>query len=141
MKHYINSEGVLFAFEDDGSQDFLITADMRLATDEEVAAIQNPQASYAQLLESALAEIRAQRAPILDALAGIAGRADRSGDTATAQAADMAAQALLDITVLPAFLAAQTYDDMKAAIMSRYGEISAAAPSSVQTVFREVMGG
>lgn len=96
--------------------------------------------SDAEARQRATVAIRAQRSPILDALDGIAGRADRRGDAATAKAADDAAQALLDITAWPAFIAAKTYDEMRLAIKTRYGEIAAAAPSSVQTAFREVLG-
>jgi len=93
-----------------------------------------------QIRADALAEVRAQRAPMLDALDGIANRAFRAGDMETSEAADVAANALLDITVWPAFLSAQTYEDMKAAIMARYRQIAAAAPESVQVVFKEVFG-
>ncbi len=88
----------------------------------------------------ALAAIRAQRSPMLDTLSGIAGRATRRGDVATTEAADAAYDALLDITATPAFLAAETYDDMKAAIMNRYREIAESAPEVVQKVFVEVLG-
>lgn len=87
----------------------------------------------------ALRDIRAQRSPMLDALAGIAGRAARNGDNETASAADAAAQELLGITQWPAFLSATTYDDMKAAIMARYRELVDAAPDNVKTAFREVI--
>lgn len=49
MKHFLNAEGVLFAFEDDGSQDELISADLRPATDAEVWAIQHPAKGEAQV--------------------------------------------------------------------------------------------
>jgi hypothetical protein len=91
-----------------------------------------------QIRERAIAEIRRQRAPMLDALSGIASRAARAGDSATATAADQAADNLLNITTLPSLLAATTYDDMKEAVLARYREISDAAPPSVQNAFREV---
>lgn len=57
MKHYLNSQGQLFAFEADGSQDFLITADMKPATDAEVAAIQRPPLSFEDLRGNKIAAI------------------------------------------------------------------------------------
>jgi hypothetical protein len=93
-----------------------------------------------QIRESALIEIRAQRAPIMSVLDGIAGRAARSGDTALAAAADSANQALRDITADPAFLAAQTLVDMNAAILARYRAIADVAPVDVRTALREVIG-
>lgn len=42
VKYFISTEGALYAFESDGSQDGLITADMRPATESEAAAIQTP---------------------------------------------------------------------------------------------------
>lgn len=60
MKYYLNSKGALFAFEDDGSQDHLITEDMRPATDVEVAAIQNPPLSFEQLRGNKIADINSK---------------------------------------------------------------------------------
>jgi len=42
MKSYKNKNNEIYAFELDGSQDHLITADMVAITDEEVYAINNP---------------------------------------------------------------------------------------------------
>lgn len=42
MKHYIDTTGVVFAFESDGSQDFLITPEMRPLTADELEAHLNP---------------------------------------------------------------------------------------------------
>ena len=100
-----------------------------------------PKAETADEIRArAIVQIRTIRAPMLDALSGIAGRAARKGDNATAQDADDAADALLSITELPAFMAATTYDVMQAAILDRYTQIADAAPESVQVVFREVLG-
>ena len=100
-----------------------------------------PQAETVDdIRKRAIVQIRTIRAPMLDALDGIAGRAARKGDNATAQGADDAADALLEIMEWPAFMEATTYDGMQAAILDRYTQISAAAPQSVQVVFREVLG-
>jgi hypothetical protein len=93
-----------------------------------------------QIREYVLKEIREQRAPIMTILDGIAGRAMRQGDAELAAAADDAGQALRDITTDPEFLAAETAEDMKAAILSRYRAIAEAAPVEVRTAFREVIG-
>ncbi|HJW56987.1 MAG TPA: hypothetical protein VJ577_17100, partial [Burkholderiaceae bacterium] len=92
-----------------------------------VAVDPNPE-PVEKIRERTPVEIRAQRAPMLDTLAGIAGRVVRKDDRVTADAADNASDALLDITTLPPFLAAETYDDMKAAILARYRKIVASAP-------------
>jgi hypothetical protein len=66
-----------------------------------------------------LAQVRAVREQMLDRLSGIAGRADRTGDAATAAACDAAALALLDITKdLPLDLPA-----MEALVVARYQAI------------------
>lgn len=101
-------------------------------------AVAPPPETATSAMARALAEVRAQRAPILDALNGIASRAQRAGDAATAIAADVAANGLLDITQDPAFLAATTYDAMMAAILTQYRYIAAAAPPNVQTAFHDV---
>lgn len=43
MKHFLESDGkTIRAFEDDGSQDYLITDDMRLLSELELAELRNP---------------------------------------------------------------------------------------------------
>lgn len=49
MKTYKKPDSSLWQFEDDGSQDFLITDDMTLLTLEELAAILNPPPTAEQL--------------------------------------------------------------------------------------------
>jgi len=88
----------------------------------------------------ALANVRQIRTPMLAVLSGIAGMADRAGDSATAQAADATSQALIEMTLLPAFVAAATYDEKQAIILARYAEIVAATPANIQAVVREVLG-
>lgn len=52
MKYYINKNGELFAFEKDGSQDFLITEDMKQISLEEIEAInQTKEEEFKQSLE------------------------------------------------------------------------------------------
>lgn len=42
MKHYKTQAGEIYAFESDGSQDHLITDDMTLVSDQELAAMRAP---------------------------------------------------------------------------------------------------
>lgn len=51
MKHYLKSDGSIWAFESDGSQDSFVTADMVLMTDAEISAHQNPPLTFDQLLK------------------------------------------------------------------------------------------
>jgi len=104
------------------------------------ALIDLPVESEQQARERALFDIREERKPILNALAGIGFDAMVSGDTATVDSVASTRLLALGITDWPAFLAAQTYDDMKAAVMARYQEIAASVPANVQTTFREVLG-
>lgn len=54
MKHYRDNAGTVWAFELDGSQDYLVTEDMRVMTSDEVKVHQNPAPSMEEL--SALEE-------------------------------------------------------------------------------------
>jgi hypothetical protein len=104
----------------------------------EIARLSSAEYILEQTKLAAIDEVRKERAPILTALAGIGFDAREAGDEETATAVALARAALKEITVLPAFLAATTYDAMKAAIMARYREIADGAPANVQTAFREV---
>lgn len=55
MKYYIDDDGVIFGYEDDGSQDELI-GNKKEITEDEVKAILNPPPSPAELIEQAEAE-------------------------------------------------------------------------------------
>lgn len=88
----------------------------------------------------ALANVRLIRTPMLAVLSGIAGMADRAGDSVTAQSADATSQALIEMTQMPAFIAAQTYEEKQAIILTQYAEIVAATPVNIQLIVREVLG-
>jgi hypothetical protein len=103
-------------------------------------ALEVAEQKYLSDMACVLFEIREQRAPMLNALNGIASRAVRSGDAATAAGADTAAQGLLDITQDPALRNANTQAAMRAAVLARYRELVHAAPETVKSAFREVMG-
>lgn len=104
-------------------------------TPEEIAALP-PAPPFDQA--AAMARLRALRAPILNALTGIAVDAIASNDTTTISAVSNARQGLKDITVYPAILAAtddETFDD---AALARYKELAAAAPTNVRLAFKEL---
>lgn len=104
----------------------------REATAAEVAAW---NASRAQLeVNSKLAKVREVREAILNRLAGIAGRATRSGDTALASACDAAALALLD---LPAGCPTDPAL-VDAFITNKYAGITATLPLSLKLAFAGV---
>lgn len=90
-------------------------------------------------LESAKASLRTMRAPMLDALTGIAGRAARAGNDALAAEADALAEQLLDITD-DATLKATTYEAMQAAGVAAYRRIASGASPELASVFKEITG-
>lgn len=96
--------------------------------------------STAEALHNAKVNLRAMRAPMLDALTGIAGRAERAGNTALALEADALAEQLLDITDDPALNAATTYEAMQAAGVDAYRAIAATASPALASVFKEITG-
>lgn len=99
-----------------------------------------PAESHASMLARAKSELRTMRAPMLDALTGIAGRAERAGNDALAAEADALAELLLDITDDAALNAATTYEDMQAAGVAAYKRIAAAASPALSVVFKEITG-
>ena len=60
MKYYKKSDGTIWAFELDGSQDFLITADMVAITVEQADAIRNPPPTTKQLIAANVSAIQAE---------------------------------------------------------------------------------
>lgn len=87
---------------------------------------------------AAMARLRALRAPILNALTGIAVDAIASSDTATIAAVAAARQGLKDITVHPAILAATDDEAFDDAALARYKELAVAAPANVRVAFKEL---
>lgn len=96
--------------------------------------------AVADLLARAKDELRALRAPMLDAVNGIGWRASMTGNATLANEAVALAEALLDITADPALNAATNYDDMRAAGVAAYKRISATASPELAIVFREITG-
>ena len=96
-----------------------------------------PRPSPEVIIEAKKQTVRALREQVLDRLAGIAGRAQRRGDTAMAEACDTASEALLDITKdLPG-----EPEGVELALFGRYQAIAfnaiASAPS-LATAFAQV---
>ena len=96
--------------------------------------------TQAALLALAKTELRTIRAPMLDALTGIAGRAVRAGNDALAAEADALAELLLEITDDPALNAATTYEEMQAAGVAAYKRIAGSVSQELKVVFREITG-
>ncbi|MFQ0834215.1 tail fiber assembly protein [Citrobacter gillenii] len=68
MKYYIDDDGVIYGYEDDGSQDDLI-GNKKGITEDEVNVILNPPPSQAELIEKAEAEKSQLRAIADDEIA------------------------------------------------------------------------
>lgn len=96
--------------------------------------------SIAEALHNAKFHIRAIRAPMLDALTGIAGRAARAGNDTLAAEADALAEQLLDITADPDLNTATTYEAMQAAGVAAYRRMAAVASPALASVFKEITG-
>ena len=91
--------------------------------------------SQEQARERAKAELQPQRDLFLNRLAGIAVFSD---DPAVVDECAALRAQLLDITKDPAYLAAETFDDMEAALLARYRAIAAGASEAIRNVFREL---
>ena|SRR5450830_1441865 len=87
-------------------------------------------------VDARLARLRTVREEILNRLGGIAGRAARQGDNATADACDIAVQGLLDITKdLPAEL-----DTIELEVVSRYKAIVTTAAITAPSLISAFAG-
>lgn len=103
-------------------------------------AVERVEKPTAELLEEMKSDIRKSRAPILDALTGIAGRASRAGNDSLATEADAIAELLLDITDDSELNAATTYESMQTAILKAYKRISDSASNELVFVFKGIAG-
>jgi len=141
MNHFKDTNNSLYALSDadiaNGGISLLPPGCVQIS-DAEAEAVRSASISIDSIRDRAIDEIRQQRAPILNALAGIGFDAIDANDTATQAGVAQARADLKAITSLPALLDATNYDDMKAAVMARYREIADVAPATVQTAFREI---
>lgn len=90
---------------------------------------------YAQMAQAYLVSVRAKRDQILNRLSGIGFAAVEEADQRTVQTVLAARQALLDITEVPAVLAASNADALKKAVNAAYQQIVAQAPAALLGVF------
>ena len=90
---------------------------------------------YAQMAQAYLDSVRAKRDQILNRLSGIGFAAVEEADQRTVQTVLAARQALLDITEVPAVLAASNTDALKKAVNAAYQQIVAQAPAALLGVF------
>lgn len=91
---------------------------------------------WAPVKAALLDGVRIAREQIIDRLGGIAGRRQRAGDLATAQACDAAVLRLLDLTSRPDVLAAADAAQLRTAVKTGYAEAKALLPVAVQNAFR-----
>lgn len=94
-----------------------------------------PTPTVEQERERARAALNPLRDTFLNRLAGIA--VFTQDEAVKAECAELRT-ALLDITKDPAFLAAENYEAMEAALMTRYRSIASGASTEVRNVFREL---
>ncbi len=90
---------------------------------------------FGQIAAAYLGEVRAIRESILNRLAGIGFGAMAANDLPAVSAIATAREALLDITKVPAVLAATDLAALKAAVLAEYRRIVMAAPTAVQKAF------
>lgn len=96
--------------------------------------------SFEDMRDRAFDELRAVRAPMLNAVTGILAAALLDGNDDLAEEAKTIRQQLLDITLDPALLAATTYETMKLAGQYAYRRVAAGASAGFAAVFREITG-
>ena len=104
------------------------------AEDKQATAAATVKASMA----GQLASFNADRTRYLDALAGIAGRAWRASDNATADACDKVAEGLLVLKQQPEVLAATDLPGLQHAMLLCYGRLLVGVPTNVKAVFAKV---
>ena len=96
------------------------------------------QAKRGALLAGAIAELRAERQPIIGVLDGLQASALARGDTSSASGIETAKQALRDLTKIGLSDCA-THEDMRAKVKQAYYVIVSAAPANVIRAFSEVL--
>ncbi|WP_205602254.1 hypothetical protein [Janthinobacterium agaricidamnosum] len=94
-----------------------------------------PALPFAPIAVAYLDSVRVIREQVLNRLAGIGMAALLAADTFMAQEAATARQALLDITIAPAVLAATDLDGLEKAMRDAYVAIIAAAPPVIREAF------
>ena len=93
---------------------------------------------FASQRSALFATFNTDRANYLDALMGMAGRADRKGDNVTADACDRVAEGLLVLKDQPEVLAATSLPALQSAMLYCYAKLLVGVPSTVKAVFNKV---
>lgn len=139
MPYYKDTQKQVYWFEPSDNPSFF--EKLTKITNEEADKLRAPvDLPIDRILSSAKNELRTIRAPMLDALTGISGRATRSGNDALATEADALAVSLLAITDDAALNAATSYETMKAAGVAAYKRIANGVSPELSVVFREITG-
>jgi len=136
MPNYKDQSGKLHYLDDAAFVHLLPSGSVEI-TEGEAAAIQQsniPPWSPDPLLKIA----KAGREIALNRLAGIAFAAQHAGDAATVDACLAARTALLNITKLPAVVAATDDASLTAAMAAGYAAIVMAAPANVRSAFADI---
>lgn len=94
-----------------------------------------PLPAWPPIKAQELDKVRETRERTINRLTGIAARAARAGDTATATACDAATVALLGMTSTPSVLAAADLPALKLAIQTAYAGAVALLPVSARNAF------
>lgn len=137
MKYYIDpTTKEVFAYEANGSQDEFIKPGLVPISDADLAALRESQVDPIELINVRLTQLRTVREKILSRLGDIAGRAARKSDRITADACDVAAESLLDITKdLPSELQA-----IELAVLERYKSIASTAALAAPSLDKAFAG-
>lgn len=136
MKHFKKLDGSIWAFELDGSQDHLISPEMRPLDDAQTEEARRPQREG--LVDQTLSEARRLRAPILGVLDGMQASALTLGRVQDALAIEEAKQGLLDITKMP-LAGHSSRQEMADAVLARYREIAAKLPTPLHKAFADML--
>lgn len=137
MKNYTKPDGSVRAFEDDGSQDYLITADMVPITAAEAFALLNPPPSLESLKAEAIAEVKALRTAFFSILAGLQSEALTLGNQSLALAIATIQQGGKLITQTD-LSACTTKAEIDTAFYNAWLSLVVTAPAEVITAFKSV---
>lgn len=131
MKHYKKTNGSVWAFELDGSQDHLITADMVPCEKPTPAA-----PSFSDQRSAEIALYIETREKMCARVVGIGQRLARAGDTAGAASCDAVVNALLDVPSHTSVVNATDLASLRLAIKTRYLAAVGLASVSAKAEFK-----
>lgn len=93
---------------------------------------------YTDIFNTYIDSVRTIREVLLNRLAGIGFAASVTNDTDTVKATTQCRLALLNITKMPAVLAATNLVDLKAVINSEYADIIALTPANISKIYQNI---